>query len=98
MSRFSSSLGSFSENKEVPFFGGPCGKDPTVWGTILGSPIFGTLHFAGQSTTRSSHPRTLRGEGSAAEAQRRHSSDLKQLCLNLQEPLSTGAASDRRDL
>ena len=24
-----------------PIFGGPCNKDPTIWGTILGSPIFG---------------------------------------------------------
>ena len=25
----------------VPSFGGPYNKDPTIWGSILGSPIFG---------------------------------------------------------
>ena len=25
-------------------FWGPCDKDPTVWGAILGSPIFGNSH------------------------------------------------------
>ena len=25
-------------------FWGPCNKDPTIWGTILGSPIFGNSH------------------------------------------------------
>ena len=26
-------------------FGGPNNKDPTIWGTILGSPIFGNSHL-----------------------------------------------------
>ena len=31
----------------VPYFGGPYNKDPTIWGTILGSPIFGNSHIEG---------------------------------------------------
>ena len=27
------------------FFRGPDDKDPTIWGTILGSPIFGNSHL-----------------------------------------------------
>ena len=30
-----------SENRGT-LFGGPYNKDPTIWGTILGSPILGT--------------------------------------------------------
>ena len=30
----------------VPYLGGPYNKDPTIWGTILGSPIFGNSHIA----------------------------------------------------
>ena len=26
-------------------FGGPYNKDPSIWGTILGSPIFGNCHI-----------------------------------------------------
>ena len=33
-----------SGNMGVPYFGGPCNKDPTIWSTILGSPIFGNPH------------------------------------------------------
>ena len=29
----------------VPYFGGPYNKDPTIWGTILRSPIFGNPHI-----------------------------------------------------
>ena len=34
-----------SENGGVPYFGGPYNQDPTIWGTILGSPIFGNSHI-----------------------------------------------------
>ena len=34
-----------SEKVGVPYFGGPYNKDPTIWGTILGSPIFGNSHI-----------------------------------------------------
>ena len=30
-----------SRNSDVPFLGGPCNKDYSVWGSILGSPIEG---------------------------------------------------------
>ena len=33
-----------SENRGT-LFGGPYNKDPTMWGTILGSPIFGNPHI-----------------------------------------------------
>ena len=33
-----------SENRGTPF-GGPYTKDPTIGGTILGSPIFGNYHL-----------------------------------------------------
>ena len=41
-----------SEKKGVPYFGGPDNKDPTIWGTILGSPIFGNplRGFCGSET------------------------------------------------
>ena len=28
-------------------FWGPYNKDPTIWGTILGSPTFGNSHISG---------------------------------------------------
>ena len=39
-------VGSSVQSWEFPkirgtLFGGPYNKDPTIWGTILGSPIFG---------------------------------------------------------
>ena len=33
-----------SENRGT-LFGGPYNKDPTIYGTILGSPIFGNSHI-----------------------------------------------------
>ena len=30
-------------------FWGPYNEDPTIWGTILGSPIFGNSHILNQS-------------------------------------------------
>ena len=36
----------FSENKGC-LFGGPCNKDPTIQGDILGSLISGNPHIAG---------------------------------------------------
>ena len=33
-----------------PFFWGPYNKDPTIWATILVSPIFGNSHIAPKST------------------------------------------------
>ena len=35
-----------SENRRS-LFGGPYITDPTIWGTILGSPIFGNSHIGG---------------------------------------------------
>ena len=32
-----------SENRGTLFWG-PSNKDPTIWGTMLGSPIFGNSH------------------------------------------------------
>ena len=32
------------------FFWGPYNKDPTIWATILVSPIFGNSHIAPKST------------------------------------------------
>ena len=37
-----------SENWGVPFFWSPYIKDPTIWGTILGCPIFGNSHIGNQ--------------------------------------------------
>ena len=34
-----------SENQGTLFWG-PYNKDPTIWGTILGSPIFGNPQIA----------------------------------------------------
>ena len=34
-----------SQNRGVTVFEGPDNKDPTIWGTILGSPIFGSPHI-----------------------------------------------------
>ena len=31
--------------KGVPYLGGPYNKDPTIEGTIFGSPIFGNSHI-----------------------------------------------------
>ena len=34
-----------SKNRATSFWG-PYHRDPTIWGTILGSPIFGNSHFS----------------------------------------------------
>ena len=34
----------------VPYFGGPYNEDPTIQGTILGSPIFGNSHLGSGSS------------------------------------------------
>ena len=39
-----------SENSGVPCFGGPYKKEPTIYGTILGSPIFGNPHIMSHNT------------------------------------------------
>ena len=36
-----------SENRGGTLFWGPYNKDPTIWGAILGSPIFGNPHIGG---------------------------------------------------
>ena len=36
--------GSFRKSG-VPYFGVLYNKDPTIWGTILGSPVFGNPHI-----------------------------------------------------
>ena len=40
-----------SENKGTLFWG-PYNKDPTIWGTILGSPVFGKSHLQSRSAGR----------------------------------------------
>ena len=35
----------FPKDRGVPYFGGPYSKDPTISGTVLGSPIFGNSHM-----------------------------------------------------
>ena len=40
----------------VPYFGGPYNKDPTILGTILGSPIFGNSHMTVDVMTMISLP------------------------------------------
>ena len=34
------------------FLGGPYNKDPTIWGTMLGSPIFGNPHLCWECVAR----------------------------------------------
>ena len=38
-------------------FWGPYNKDPTIWGTILGSPIFGNSHMGTDEWGRSGFSR-----------------------------------------
>ena len=47
-------------------FGGPYNKDPTIWGTVLGSPIFGNSHML----ARTQGVRAAAGLGSAADQQK----------------------------
>ena len=37
-------------------FWGPYNKDPTIWGTIFGSPIFGSSHFEAVLANCSKNP------------------------------------------
>ena len=58
-----------SHNKGTIFWG-PQIKDPTIWGTILGSPIFGNPQIGNpcrqkglECTHSATKPRSLRAEG-----------------------------------
>ena len=44
-----------SENRGT-FFGGPDNKDPTIWGAILGSLIFGSPHMEVRHLHTRAHP------------------------------------------
>ena len=49
-----------SENRGT-LFGGPYNKDPTIWGTILGSPIFGNPHWQVEGPVSTEEPKSHAG-------------------------------------
>ena len=52
----------------VTLFWGPCTKDPTIKGTILGSPIFGNPHVLLCGDTSLNHNQGSGSEGFVSES------------------------------